>query len=83
MQEAAKAESGGRVASQPPRGATSTEQRSGKAQRLRVGWSSGQPPKTGQEVDPGADLWDTGQHLARGGADQTELQLKGNTAATW
>jgi hypothetical protein len=44
--------------------------------------------KAGQEVDPGADLM--GQravlktdlpHLAGEGADQTELQLKGNSAA--
>jgi hypothetical protein len=51
----------------------------------------GQLSKVGQVVDPGADL--VGQrlafktellHLARGGADQTELQLqlKGNIAVT-
>jgi hypothetical protein len=47
-------------------------------------------PKVGQLVDPKADL--VGQrsafktelpHLAGGGANQTELQLKGNTAAAW
>jgi hypothetical protein len=26
------------------------------------GGAIGQPPKTGQEVDPGADLWDRGQY---------------------
>jgi hypothetical protein len=49
-----------------------------------------QTPKAGQVVDPRADL--VGQratfktelpHLAGGGADKTELQLKGNEAATW
>jgi hypothetical protein len=49
-----------------------------------------QPPKAGQVVDPGTDLW--GQraafktellHFAGGGADQTELQLKGKIAAAW
>jgi hypothetical protein len=45
------------------------------------------PPKVGQVVvDPIADL--VGQkaelpHLAGGGADQTELQLKCNVAVTW
>jgi hypothetical protein len=33
----AKAECRGRVTSQPPRGAASIQQRSGKAQRLRAG----------------------------------------------
>jgi hypothetical protein len=52
-------------------------------------WGKSQSPKAGQVVDPGADLWDRGKHsklnsnLIGGGADQTELLLKGNTAATW
>jgi hypothetical protein len=48
-----------------------------------------QPPKVGRGVDPRAGL--VGQmavyktelpHIAEGGADQTELQIKGNAAAT-
>jgi hypothetical protein len=51
---------------------------------------TGQTPKAEQVVAPGADLM--GQraafkselpHLAGGGADQIELQLKHNTAAAW
>jgi hypothetical protein len=49
-----------------------------------------QPSKVQQVVDPRADL--TVQralckteltHLAGGGTDETELQLKGNTVAAW
>jgi hypothetical protein len=85
MCKAAKAENRGRVTSQPPRGAAGTQQRSGK--HNAGGGATGQPPKAGQEVDPRS----LGQraafktelpHLAGGGGDQTELQLKGNTAAT-
>jgi hypothetical protein len=62
-----------------------------KQQRLRAGdGATSQPPKAGQVVDPSADLM--GQravfktelpHLPGGGAEQTELQLKGNAAAAW
>jgi hypothetical protein len=54
------------------------------------GAATSQPLKVGQVVDPEADF--VGQrvefktelvHLAGGGADQTELPLKGNTVATW
>jgi hypothetical protein len=58
------------------------------------GWvgvgATGQSPKAGQVVDPGSDLLEQKTvfktelpHLARGGANQTELQLKDNTAAAW
>jgi hypothetical protein len=53
--KATKAESGGGVTSQSPRGATSAEQRLGEAQRQTVGAGGGgnkQPPKVGQVVDP-------------------------------
>jgi hypothetical protein len=51
---------------------------------------TGQPSKVGHVVDPGADHM--GQraafksellHLAGGGADQTELQLKDKAATAW
>jgi hypothetical protein len=54
------------------------------------GGATCQPPKVGHVVDPRAGL--VGQRallknelfrLARGGTDQTDLQLKGNSAATW
>jgi hypothetical protein len=54
------------------------------------GGVTGQSDKMRQVVDPGADL--IGQravfktelpHLAGGGADQTELQLKENAVPTW
>jgi hypothetical protein len=50
----------------------------------------GQSPKVGKVVDPRADL--LGQkaaykteltHLAGGGANETELKLKGNPAVAW
>jgi hypothetical protein len=54
------------------------------------GGATGQSPKAGQVVDPGSDLLEQKTvfktelpHLARGGANQTELQLKDNTAAAW
>jgi hypothetical protein len=72
-------------------GAASTEQRSGEAQRLRAGaGTASQHPKAGQVVNPGAGLMGHREvfktelpHLARGGADQTELQLKDNAVAAW
>jgi hypothetical protein len=74
------------VTSQPPRAATSTQQRSGEPQRLKVGVGRiGQPPKVGEVVNLGADLWDRGQHSnlncpsLLGG----KLWLKANTAASW
>jgi hypothetical protein len=86
-----KAESRTEVTSQLPREATRTQQSSGEAQRLRAGVGlTGPPHKVGQVLDPGADLM--GQRaafkteltsLVGGGADQTELQLKDNAAATW
>jgi hypothetical protein len=85
--QAAKAKSRSGVTSQPPRGAISTQQRSGETQAESRGGITGYPPKAGQVVDPRADL--VGQrtafktefpHLAEGGTDQTELQLKGNAA---
>jgi hypothetical protein len=54
------------------------------------GWATSQPAKVEQVVDPRDGLM--GQraalktefpHLAGGGADQTELQLKGSAAANW
>jgi hypothetical protein len=48
-----------------------------------------QPPKVGQVVDPGDDFWDRGQHSKLNCPTLLEeeltkqLQLKGNTAATW
>jgi hypothetical protein len=63
----------------------------GKATKAESrGGVTGQPPKTVEVVDPRADL--VGKravfktefpHLAGGGADQTESQVKGNAAATW
>jgi hypothetical protein len=52
------------------------------------GGVTSQPPKVGQVVDPRADLMRQRAafktelpHLARGGDEQTELRLKGNTNA--
>jgi hypothetical protein len=63
----------------------------GKAAKAESGGSvRGHLPKAGQVVDPRTDV--LGQraafkmelpHFAGEGADQTELQLKENTAASW
>jgi hypothetical protein len=54
------------------------------------GWGKKPTSQAGQVTDPGADL--VGQmavfqtelsHLTREGANQTQLQVKGNAAATW
>jgi hypothetical protein len=54
------------------------------------GGATNKPPKAGQVMDSAADLMGKKAvfktklpHLAGGGADQIELQLKGNTAVTW
>jgi hypothetical protein len=64
----------------------------------RRGGVTDQPSKAGQVVNPRTDLWDRGQHLKlnwptllleeltkkkKKKKKKTELQVKGNTAATW
>jgi hypothetical protein len=53
-------------------------------------WGDKVPPKAGNVVDPRAHLLGHRAvfktklpHLAGGGSDKTELQLKDNTAASW
>jgi hypothetical protein len=63
----------------------------GKAAKAESrGGVTGQPPKARQMVDPRTDLLEQRtafktelSQLPKGGADQTEFQLKGNAAAAW
>jgi hypothetical protein len=85
-----KAESRSGMTTQPPKVAASTQQRSEKAQRLKVGVEQqANLPKQGRG---GSQSQSLGQRaafktelpfLAMGGADQRELQRKGITAAAW
>jgi hypothetical protein len=82
------AKSGGRVKSQPPRGATtpSRDQESQKAE-MGVGQQANIPKHVGGSWSPSlghrASFKIELPCLAGGGAAQTELQLKGSTSATW
>jgi hypothetical protein len=86
-----KTESGSGSTNQPPREASTTQQRSGKAaQGLRAG--SGNRPTSHRRARGGSWSLSLGKktlvttdlsYLVKGRADQTELQLKGNTTATW
>jgi hypothetical protein len=60
--KAAKDENGGRTTTQPPRGATSTQQRLEKHKGLEWRWCDRPTAQTGQVEDSGADLWDRRQH---------------------
>jgi hypothetical protein len=81
-----QAENRGGMTSQPPEESLTPR----RGQERHKGWVTGQPLKVGQVVYPRADH--VGQraafktelsHLAGGGTDQTELQLRGSTAVVW
>jgi hypothetical protein len=87
-QQRLRARAGDKPTSQRSRRYTADIGRSTKAES-RSG-AIGQSPKAGQVMDPGANLWDRGQHsklncptLLGEELTRQELQLKDSTIAAW